>query len=256
MASLSVIIPCCNNADIIRDCIESVKPFADEIFVVDSGSTDDTVKIASEYTERVVTHEYVNSATQKNWAIPQAAHEWVMIIDTDERATPELQTEIKALLESNPDQDGYYIHRQNHFFGVPINHCGWESDDCLRVFRRELRYEDKNVHADVIVPSGKIGHLGSKLLHFTIRDFDQYMTKFNRMTTWSAMDRLKSGKQGGVCNILLRPAFRFVKMYLLRQGFRDGLPGLILCMLASFSVFLKYAKLWAFQRSGRLPDDS
>ncbi|MHC4885075.1 MAG: glycosyltransferase family 2 protein [Planctomycetota bacterium] len=249
MVPLSVIIPCCNNEEIIRECIESVKPFADEIFVVDSGSTDRTREIAAEYTDRVVEHEYVNSATQKNWAIPQAKNEWVMIIDTDERATPELQAEIKDLFESEPEQDGYTIHRQNHFFGAPIHHCGWERDDCLRIFQRDHRYEDKHVHADVIVPSGKVGHLKGKLTHYTIRSWKQYMGKFDQMTTWAAEDRLQQGRSAGLFNLFLRPVFRFFKMYILRRGFLDGLPGLILCMLAAFSVFLKYAKLWALLRT-------
>lgn len=248
MVPLTVIVPCFNNEAILRDCLESVRPFADEIFVVDSGSTDRTRDIAAEYTDRIVIHEYVNSATQKNWAIPQAKNNWVMIIDTDERATPELQAEISELFQNTPANDGYYIHRQNHFFGHPIHHCGWERDDCLRIFQRCHRYEDKHVHADVIIPSGRIGHLRAKLNHFTITSFDQYMEKFDRMTTWAAEDRMNRGSSAGFINLFLRPAFRFFKMYLLRRGFLDGIPGLILCMLASFSVFLKYAKLWGLYR--------
>ncbi|MBN1256180.1 MAG: glycosyltransferase family 2 protein [Planctomycetes bacterium] len=254
MSKLTVIVPCYNNEAILRDCLASVQPFADEIFVVDSGSIDRTREIAREFTDRVVEHEYVNSATQKNWAIPQATHAWVMIIDTDERATPELQREIKSLLSapSEPEQDGYYIHRQNHFFGVPIKHCGWERDDCLRLFKRDLsRYEDKHVHADVLVSSGKVGHLESKLLHFTYESFAQYLEKFGRYTTWSAKDLLAAGKRPTACNLCLRPAFRFFKMYILRQGFRDGIPGLILCILAAFSVFMKYAKLWGMLRQNQ-----
>lgn len=245
MPKLTVIVPCFNVEDIIHDCIASVAPFADEIFVVDSGSTDRTREIAAKFTDRIVVHEYVNSATQKNWAIPQAAHEWVMVIDTDERATPELQEEIKSLMAGEPEYDGYYIHRQNYFFGYPINHCGWERDDCLRIFKRDSsRYEDKHVHADVLVDSGRIGRLESKFFHYTYTTFDQYLEKFGRYTTWSALDLKAAGKKPSVRNILFRPVFRFFKMYILRQGFRDGLPGLILCMLAAFSVFMKNAKLW------------
>lgn len=244
MSKLTVLVPCFNNEDIIKDCLESVK-WADEIYVVDSGSTDRTREIALEYTDRIVVHEYVNSATQKNWAIPLCSNEWVMVIDTDERATPELQKEIQELFKNDPPHDGYYIDRQNHFFGIPILTCGWERDDVLRLFKRNLsRYQDRHVHADVVVEGGNIGRLNGKLLHYTYKSFDQYLEKFGRYTTWSAKDLLKNGKKPTVANLLFRPMFRFFKMFVLRKGFKDGVAGLILCGLAAMSVFMKYAKLW------------
>ncbi len=248
MPKLTVIVPCRNEETMIRDCLESVK-WADEIFVVDSGSTDRTVEIAREYTARVVEHEYVNSAAQKNWAIPQATHEWVMVIDCDERATAELQDEIRGLLGGgDPACDGYWIYRKNTFFGKPVNHCGWERDKVLRLFRRDRsRYQDKHVHAEVMV-EGTVGVLKGKLEHHTYRSFDQYLEKFGRYTTWSALDLRRQGKKATFGRIFLRPVFRFIKMYVLRQGFRDGTAGLVLCWLAAFSVFMKYAKLWVMQR--------
>ena len=247
MTKLTVIVPCRNEERMIRDCLESVK-WADEIFVVDSGSTDRTLDIAREYTSRIVVHEYVNSAAQKNWAIPQATHEWVLVIDCDERATPELQNEIRALLEGEPACAGYEVFRKNTFFGKPVNHCGWERDKVLRLFLRDkCRYQDKHVHAEVIV-DGKVGVLRGKLEHHTYRSFDQYLEKFGRYTTWSALDMKRQGKKATFWRIFSRPVFRFFKMYFLRQGFRDGTAGLVLCWLAAFSVFMKYAKLWVMQR--------
>ncbi len=248
MPRLTVIVPCKNEAKNLRACLDTVR-WADELMVVDSGSTDDSVAIAREYTDRVLEHEYVNSATQKNWAIPQAAHEWVMIIDCDERATPELQAEIKALLTGQPDQDGYVIYRRNWFFGRPIRFCGWESDDVLRLFKRDQgRYEDKHVHANVVIASGRVGHLRGQLHHHTYRSFDQYLEKFGRYTTWSALDARARGERASAWNLLARPLFRFFRQYVLRQGFRDGLAGLILCGLAAFNVFMRYAKLWIIER--------
>ena len=121
---LTVIIPAFNEEDNIRDCIESVR-WADEIFVVDSFSIDKTVEIASEYTDRIVQHEYINSATQKNWAIPQASNDWVMILDSDERVTSALKDEIVNILSSNDILDGYYIPRVNRFLGRDIKYGGW-----------------------------------------------------------------------------------------------------------------------------------
>lgn len=256
MPKLTVLVPCFNNEDIIRECLESVR-FADEILVVDSGSTDRTREIAVEFTDRILVHPYENSAAQKNWAIPQATHEWVMVIDTDERATPALQEEIKSLLSSEPALDAYAIFRQNHFFGTPIMRCGWDHDDVVRVFRRSCRYLSRHVHADLDVPAERIGRLSGKLLHFTYNSFEQYFEKFGRYTTWSAKDLLAQGKRPTVVNLLLRPLWRFFRQFILRQGFRDGLPGLILCGLAAMSVFTKYAKLWGMLRdqvtSGNTP---
>lgn len=248
MEKLSVIVPCKNEEENIRACLETVR-WADEIFVVDSGSTDRTVEIAREFTDRVVYHPYVNSAAQKNWAIPQATYPWVMILDCDERVTPELQEEIRTLLAGTPAHDGYSIRRKNWFFGVPIHHCGWDGDDVLRLFRRDLgRYEEKYVHANVVVEGGNVGWLRGVLEHHTYRSFDRYFEKFNRYTTCSALDLRKANKTPSFWNLLVRPLWRFFRMYVLRQGFRDGKAGLILCGLAACQVFVRYAKLWALYR--------
>jgi glycosyltransferase involved in cell wall biosynthesis len=148
---LTILIPAFNEERNIREAI-SCANWADEVLVVDSFSVDATPKIAAEMGTRVMQHEYVNSATQKNWAIPQAAMEWVMILDADERITPELRDEIKTFL-ANPGSDaGLRIRRANYFMGKPIHYCGWQHDSVLRVFRRDDgRYIDREVHADVVV---------------------------------------------------------------------------------------------------------
>ena len=248
MPKLTVLVPCYNNEDILRDCLDSVK-WADEILVVDSGSTDRTREIAAEYTTRTLVHPYENSAAQKNWAIPQATHEWVMVIDTDERATPELQREIQTLLATEPPLDAYAIWRLNHFFGIAIRRCGWERDDVIRIFRKDLRYHQRHVHADIAVDAARVGHLRGRLLHYTYNTFDQYFEKFSRYTTWSAKDLLAEGARPTAINLLGRPMWRFFRQFILRQGFRDGIPGLILCGLAAVSVFTKYAKLWGMLRN-------
>ena len=248
---LTVLAPTFNEEKNIRPCLESVK-WADEIFVVDSFSTDRTVEIAREFTDRVVQHEYVNSAAQKNWAIPQAAHPWIMIVDSDERVTPGLRDEILKVLEKDGGgYDGFYIFRINHFLGKRINHCGWDRDDVLRLFRRDLgRYQEREVHADVIL-KGKTRHLKNKLLHYTFSSFDQYLKKMNRYAAWAAGDRAKKTRTVRWYHLTLRPAFRFFKQYILRKGFLDGKEGLMLCILAAYSVFLKYAMLYERRRKGK-----
>ncbi len=139
-AKLSVLIPCKDERRNIRPCIESVQPIADEILIADSGSTDGTLDIVREIGGcRIIEREYINSANFKNWAIPQAKHEWVLVVDADERVTPELAAEIQQLLANPPaDKDAYWIGRINHYLGYRIKHCGWNSDDVIRLFRREV----------------------------------------------------------------------------------------------------------------------
>jgi len=242
---LTVLIPCCNEEENIEDCLESVK-WADEIFVVDSFSTDKTVEIAKKYTTRVIQHEYVNSATQKNWAIPQASNEWVLIVDSDERVTFGLREEIEKALSSNGEYDGYYIPRKNFFLGKEVKYGGWgyENDLNIRLFRRDsAKYEEKEVHADIIV-KGNVGKLNEPFLHYSYHSLEQYMGKMARYTNWAASDVCKKHKEIGVSHLLFRPFFTFFKMYVLKLGFFDGVRGIILALLSSYYVYIKYAKAW------------
>ncbi|MCX8038310.1 MAG: glycosyltransferase family 2 protein [Candidatus Sumerlaeia bacterium] len=244
---LSVLVPTFNEEHNIRACLESVR-WADEVVVVDSFSTDRTRDIAREIADRVLEHEYINSATQKNWAIPQMSHPWVLIVDSDERVTPALRDEILAVLENPGGLDGFRIGRINHFLGKRVRFCGWQHDCVLRLFRRDLgRYQDREVHADVIIESGRVGRLQNKLLHYTFDSFEQYLKKFDRYTSWAAGDRGRLTRRVRWHHLALRPAWRFVRQYVFQLGFLDGLTGLVLCSLAAYSVFLKYAKLWERQ---------
>lgn len=246
---LTILIPAFNEAENIRAAIASAD-WAGEVFVVDSFSTDGTPEIALELGARVVQHEYLNSAAQKNWAIPQAAHPWVMVLDADERITPELREEIRAFLAAPGRDKGMRIFRRNHFCGKPIRYCGWQDDSVLRLFPRdEGRYQDREVHADVML-EGPVRVAREQLLHYTFRSFDQYMKKFDRYTTWAAGDRARTTGRVGFIHLAGRPLWRFFKQYVLRFGFLDGRAGLIICTLAAYSVFLKYAKLWERQQSG------
>ncbi len=219
--------------------------------MVDSFSTDATPTIAEEMGARVLQHEYVNSATQKNWSIPQAAHEWVMVLDADERITPELRAEIEAFLTAPAGDSSMRIYRANFFMGKRIRYCGWQDDSVLRVFPRDrTRYMDREVHADAIVEGGGgVRVARTRMPHYTFDSFAQYMKKFDQYTTWAAGDRARKTKRVTAVHLLGRPLWRFFKQYILRLGILDGRAGLVVCMLASFSVFLKYAKLWERQQN-------
>ena len=244
---ISILVPTFNEESNIEDCLSGLT-WADELMVVDSFSKDNTVELAKKFTENVLENEYVNSATQKNWALPQLTHDWVLIVDADERVTPELKEEILQILANPGDSvHGYRIYRQNHFMGKRVNYCGWQSDKVLRLFRKSKgKYQQREVHADIDL-EGDIGVLKSKFLHYTFTSFEQYMKKFDRYTTWAAGDRAKKTAKVKWHHLTLRPAFRFFKQYVLKLGFLDGKTGVIICSLAAYSVFMKYAKLWEQQ---------
>lgn len=249
---LSVLIPAGNEERNIVACIESVR-WADEVVVVDSFSKDKTAELARApgRADRVLEHEYINSAAQKNWAIPQMTHEFVLIVDCDERVTPELRAEIERALSLDDPADGYRIRRINHFLGRRIVGCGWQYDWVLRLFRRDRgRYLDRHVHADIVFEDGKparVERMKSTLTHNTFESFDQYNKKFDKYTYWASLDRAKTTPRVYWWHLVLRPAWRFFRQYIVQGGFRDGLHGLVICKMSAHSVFMKYARLWEKQ---------
>ena len=246
---VTAIIPAGNEAHQIREAIETLL-WADEILVVvDAAATDDTARIAAESNPkvRVLVHEYGYSAAQKNWAIPRAAHPWIFLLDADERVTPPLAREVQDLLAEGPPKDAYWIRRRNLFFGRVMRFGGWQTDKVIRLFRRECRYQDRRVHAE-IEGYGSVGFLKHGLLHDTFRSWEDYQYKMDRYATWGAEQDFKDGKRSGFVFVVLRPMFRFLKQYVIRLGFLDGIPGAIGVYLAVYGVFLKYAKLWELQR--------
>lgn len=250
MEKISLIIPVYNESHNIVECIKSAD-FADEIMIVDSFSTDNTVELAREYTNFIVQREYKYSASQKNWAIPQASHEWILLLDADERVTPELRKEIISLLKSPSLDDfaGYWIYRKNHFMGSEVRHRG--KDKVIRLFRKsKCQYQDKRVHAE-IESLGNFGFLKSKLYHNTYISFDHHIEKMNKYAWWQAEDYDKrTGKLTGY-HFLIKPSWRFFKEYILRAGFIDGTAGLSMAFIDSYSVFTRYVKIWLLRRGRR-----
>ncbi len=263
-AKLSVLIPCKDEQRNIRPCIESVRSIADELLVADSGSTDGTLDIVQEmfsHTDgdcRLIEREYVNSADFKNWAIPQAKHEWVLVVDADERVPPELADEIRQVLRNPPPEiDGYWIGRDNHYLGHRIRHCGWNSDDVLRLFRRHQgHYQTRWVHAEVEIEAHRTQRLNTAFLHYTTWNTDDYLFKMNRYAAWGALNFRdeKGWKTAGLLPMISRAPLRFLQLYVFRLGFLDGIPGLQVCMFTAFYSFLKQAKLWEMRHAIEQPD--
>lgn len=251
MSTITVLILVPNARDKIGRCLESVR-WADDIFcVVDPKTSDGSDDVARKYSSHVVVHEYVNAATQRNWAIPQIETEWTLVLDADEWISPKLEAKVKAVMADPASLDGYDIRRLSYFFGRLILHGGWDRDYNLRLFRtRKGTYLDRRVHSKVVV-DGTVGRIDEVMYHDTYNSFEEYFTTFQRFTGWGAQDLFEQGKRAGLFDLTVRPWTRFVKMYVLRQGFRDGLHGAVLCGLAAFSVFAKYAKLWNLARLER-----
>lgn len=250
---LTAIVTTLNEEGNIGECLATLS-FADEILVVDSYSTDGTVAIAAAFSGvRVLQHEYAGNGPQCNWAMDQAAHPWVLIVDADERVTPALAREIRDLLETGPSADQYFLRRDNIFLGRVIRHSGWGQDRLVRLLRSgSARYPEQRVHAD-IHPDGPTPTLDAPLLHHTFRSMPQYLEKLHRYAEWGARDLAQEGRSAGLPEIALRPAWRFFRMFVLEAGFLDGLHGFVVCALQSYGVFLKWARLWEIRRSEPAP---
>jgi glycosyltransferase involved in cell wall biosynthesis len=245
---LTAIVPTYNEETNIAECLATLS-FADEILVVDSFSTDKTVSIASAFpATRVLQHEYAGNGPQCNWAMERATHPWILIVDADERVTPALAREIGSLLARGPSAEHYFLRRENLFVDRVVRHSGWGGDRLVRLLRRgSARYPEQRVHADMR-PDGPTPTLSAPLVHYTCRSLPQYLEKLHRYAEWGARDLAERGKSAGAVEVGLRPAWRFFRAYVLEAGFADGLPGLVVCALQSYGVFLKWARLWELQR--------
>jgi glycosyltransferase involved in cell wall biosynthesis len=244
---LSAVLITKNAAGLLAACLESLA-FCDEIVVVDSGSDDSTVEIAERHGARVIQSEWRGFGLQKQFAVEQASHEWVLCIDADERVSEVLRERIEAAL-SAPSVAGYRFARCNRFMGRYLRHGEGYPDWSLRLFdRRAARWSDDAVHEKVIA-GGEIGTLQGDLLHESAESLETYLAKQNRYSTLAANEALERGKRASVAHLLLSPVLRFIKFYVFRLGLLDGLPGLVHILVGCAASFAKYAKMLAFQRN-------
>lgn len=248
-APVTVVIAAHNAGALIGACVASVASWAGEVLVVENDSTDDTIARAREAGATVFSNPFRSIGAQRNAAIARAAHGWILVLDADERCTPELAAEVAALVRGAPPHDAWRVPRRNVFLGREIRHGGWERDRPVRLFRRTLRYDERPVHEHVET-SGAVGTLRGALLHEPYASLDEYFEKLGRYSRWWAEQHHAKGRRAGVLTVVTRPPMRFVSMYLLRGGWRDGAHGAILAALASVSVAAKYARLWALGRTG------
>ncbi len=240
---LSVAIITLNAGRSLEACLKSVA-WAADIVVVDSGSTDVTIEIARRHNARVVHQDWLGYGKQKQFAVTQAKHPWVLSLDADERVSPELRASIERELHA-PRFHACEFPRRNRFMGRWLKHGEGYPDWSLRLFHRDhAAWSDDPIHEKVIA-HGAVGRLTGDLLHESEDGLGDYLAKQNRYTTLAAEQLYARGKRTSAAKMLLSPLFRFVKFYFLRLGFLDGVPGLVHIAIGCFNSFMKYAKLAA-----------
>ncbi len=250
---LSVIIIAQDESDRIARCLASVKPIASEIIVLDSGSTDDTVNVAKQFTDQVHQTDWPGYGPQKQRALSMAGGDWVLSIDADEALSPELQEEIRILLQTVPPKIAYRLPWAVIVYGKQLDH-GRSARAPLRLFRRKgARFSNDQVHEKVILPPGDVGKLNGRLHHFTHRDFGHYLEKSAKYAWLGAQKRYHAGKKGqGLTGAVFRAVLVFFQVYIIRLGFLDGRVGFLVAVMYSQGAFNKYAGLWTLRRRDRM----
>jgi len=239
---ITAIIPTLNEEKFIEEAIASVS-FADEIIVVDSYSEDHTIELAERHKVKIVQRKFDNFSSQKNFAIGLAKHDWIYILDADERVSPDLKEEIVNAVRNPKDYVGFYIYRSFYFKGTRIKFGGWQTDKVIRLFKKEsCRYDGKLVHEKILY-QGKIGFLQNRIDHFSYRNFHQYAGKLDLYSCLQARELLEGKKKITLLHRWVKPGFRFFVLYFIRFGFLDGSRGYTLAKLHTEAVKQRYLKL-------------
>jgi glycosyltransferase involved in cell wall biosynthesis len=248
MKRIAVLILTYNEEKNIEACIQSVL-FADEIIVIDSGSKDNTLKIAEDMGAKTVIHAMTEGfAAQRNFALTQTQADWVLFLDADERITPQLSAEIQQVIQLPPF--AYEILRRNVVFGQPVAHGGHSPDYSLRLYPRDAITWQGIVHEKALVTL-PVKRLKQPMLHYTYTSWDRYFFKFDQYTTMMASRTQASGKRIRFHHVVFRPAFAFFRDFILKRGFLDGKMGFILAGMHAFYTMIKYVKLYLLQREER-----
>jgi glycosyltransferase involved in cell wall biosynthesis len=226
--------------------------WADEIVVVDSRSSDDTVALAKRHTDRVVVRDWPGYIDQKNYAASIASHDWILSLDADERVTPPLADEIRRVVSEEPRAAAFRIPRVTWHLGRWVRTTDWYPDYQTRLYdRRAAQWTGKYVHEAVAV-RGETGQLRGELQHYAYRDVADHLETIDRYTTYAARQMFEGGRRAGVFDLAGHPPLAFLRNYIARGGIRDGVPGFIISALNSYYVFLKFAKLWELQHRSKL----
>jgi glycosyltransferase involved in cell wall biosynthesis len=247
VAPVSAIVITKNEADDIAEALASLA-WADEIIVVDAESTDDTVAIAKRFTDRVYVRAWNGYIEQKNHAASLAKHDWIFSLDADERVPEDLAAEIRETVASQPAEAGFRMPRVSHYFGRWIRTTDMYPDYQLRLYdRRKARWDGLHVHESVKA-DGPVGYLEHDLQHHPYRDLSEHLIRMDRYTTLAARQMFEKGRRATRLELLFHPPIAFFRNYVVKGGFRDGKAGLVISLVNSYYVMLKFAKLWEMQR--------
>lgn len=240
---LSVAMMTFNEEKNLDRTLISLRDLADEIIIVDSGSTDGTGKIAEKHRAKFITQNWLGYGKQRNFAIESSSQEWILCIDADEELTEELYLKIKELIKSPEDRNVYEINRISVCFGKILKHGGWGKSYAVRLFRKEMgKFNDNTVH-ESFQTSSSIIKIDESLLHHSYLTLEDYFTKFNRYTTEGALDYYRKGKKTNLFQIVFNPSYKFIRMYIFRLGFLDGIEGLLIATTSALYSMVKYFKL-------------
>lgn len=237
-----------NEEDRIEESLKSLAEVADEIIVVDAFSTDKTPEIVRNYTLRFFQREWNGYSSQKNFAISQVKYPWILSIDADEVLSPELKKEILELKKGEPDCDGFSFRRKTFYLGKWIRHSGWYPDKKTRLFRKGTAYWEGDYVHERLVFKGRVKELKGELLHYSYRNLSDHVLRIERYSTLASQKLFKEGEKSSYLKIFLLPLVTFLRTFIFKSGFLDGIHGLIISFFSSYYVFLKFAKLLELQR--------
>ena len=239
---VTAIIPTFNEESNIKEAISNVQ-FADEILVIDSFSTDNTIKIANDFNVTILQRKFDNFSSQKNYAINKAKNDWIIILDADERLSNNAVNEILGLLKKNLTVDAYWMKRQNYFLNKKINFSGWQNDKVIKLFNRNKAwYDGKLVHEEIIC-IGKTAFLENKLLHYTYRNKEEYKNKITLYSKLKAQELFAKKIKPNTFHLIIKPIYRFIYHYILKLGFLDGKKGWVIAYINAYGIKKRYVEL-------------
>ncbi|XOV91877.1 MAG: glycosyltransferase family 2 protein [Bacteroidota bacterium] len=249
---ISTVIITLNEEANIQRCIDSVKDIVDEIVVVDSFSSDRTPEICKENQVTFIQHKFEGYVEQINYALTQATHNHVLSLDADESLSEAARKKVRAVKE-NWEYDGYQFNRLTNYCGKWIRHCGWYPDKKVRLFdRTKAQWGGENPHYRVMLEKEQIKYLNVDMLHYSFPSITSHAQTANNFSTIAANEAIKKGKKASfLVHVLLNPPFTFFKKYFFQLGFLDGFYGWVVCVLSAYSNFLKYVKIWSYQKYSR-----
>lgn len=256
-SSLTVLFTTFNEEDNIAAALDSVVEWAAEIIVVDSFSTDNTEGVVMRYENvQFLQHIYFGPAFQKNWAIPLANHEWVLIMDADERVTPAMRLEIDEILRvvkiGDTSFDCFWIGFTHYFMGKKVRYSGWQNDKTVRLIKRDkCRYNQNRVHEEIRIEGLRVGQLENKFEHYTFKNIKHFVDKQMRYAAWSAEDKDATTGKITYFHLILKPFMRFFKHFIIKKGFLDGHVGFVISAVAAWSVFMRYVFMLENRRQSK-----